>query len=398
MILHSLISIFYFLTNSFKNHINEVIDLAFDDRIDALNVRAFRIMLAIREVSDELLLKLHEILKTTKSTILLHRISIIIDDNSRLKQDSLYRFYIFIPELLNFSDNDDVQHLFLTFARDATPTRIYTRFLQSVNISEQILHSFKSFTSQLPTDKISEKIAGLFSIIRGLCQNEFLRIRFSTSRCLDTITMKFDNNLIHILNNQWLAYITLLDSSTLSYFVDIIGVALFNITNETEFFSEYQVASLNFISKAIQIDEVIKEENLLEKLEETDIYQKIWNCMERYPQHTILHQTIIKFIKQLLHLEHFEKLCLFFIPNLISAYKMKELRVLSATSLYILKKMYKINFSKDLIDKYDDIVNDLKEKFELIRQGNERRKLQSISPSQWNIRNGFFADSKYSYD
>ncbi|EAY11634.1 hypothetical protein TVAG_158610 [Trichomonas vaginalis G3] len=136
---------------------------------------------------------------------------------------------------------------------------------------------------------------------------------------------------------------------------------------------------------------------MIEILENNDIYKKLWECMQRFPLHTSLHQIVINFIKPLLSTEHLSKIITFYIPNLITAYKARDARILSASSLYLLKKMYKYKEGKEIIESFQEVSEELKEKFELFHQSHQRSRLQSPSFAQWNLKHGFFADDKFGF-
>ena len=331
-------------------------------------------------MNDELLDMMEKVITKDQNELIIYRVCSIIEKYSKRYPSLVVEYFPFINELLIHCDKRSVIDLFRKLSADIAFDREMTRFLQAINTPNFIISLINNsdhpeIENSLDIEKDKFVIAGLFILISILCENIFLRVRFQTDNALYALTKIFSQLIPEILDKQWKALIILFDDTTMPFFQDVIQLAIENINYRIEKYSEFQTLSIDFLTCFIESDNAFIQEFL-----DNNVLSFLFDAMSDFPYHTILHQSVIKFITTCLKTEFSNTVIDIVVPFACDVFLNTQYQILHATCLNLLYEIEKQKYGHDSIEKIIPKDNELWNLFSLIDQSKIPPKSSTASP------------------
>lgn len=326
-----------------------------------ISVRAHKAILEMGIMDDDLIdLMFQKIKSMPISDLLAYRICSIIENYTKHHPFSTIENFSRIAELLSYCDHQSVVDLFRILSCSSVQCMMQTRFLQCIDVPHVIVNLLNEMND---VDECTYQISGLYTLVQAFSENEFLRLRFQTDTALSVITKEYDNINGEVLNHQWRAILALFDVDTVPFLEDLIPRAVENIKREHETFSEYQTISIDLLRCLVN-----HEDNYLIQLFEMSLPQVLITLMEKFPLHTILHQSISSFIKVSLKSDMVQQTVDAFFDFVVNQYNNSKVQVLHASCFYILKKFYSCEEGKEKIKSIEGLEANLTPLFQLMHE------------------------------
>jgi hypothetical protein len=325
-----------------------------------ISVRAHKVILDTGMMNDNLIETMFRKFENNEvSNLLAYRICSIIENNAKRHPFSTIESFVQITKLLPFCNYENVIDLFRFLSSSSVEHMMQTRFLQCIGAPRIILNLLKEMDG---VNENAYRIVGLYKLIQSFSKNEFLILRFQTDSALSVITKEYDHINKAILNQQWLTILSLFDVETVSFLEDIIPRAVDNIrVSDAAAFYEYQVVSIDLLTNFVDY-----EDNYLRQLFENEIPALLMDAMEAFPLHTILHQSITRFIKIALKSDMVQQTVDVFFDFIVDKFENSTVQVLHSSCLYMLKKIYSCEEGKEKIKTANCLEEKLKPLFDLI--------------------------------
>ena len=362
---------------------------AFHNDNMTISYRAHKFILQNYLMNEELLEKMEEVIIDGASDLIIYRVCSIIEKYSKRYPSLVVENFPFINKLLRNCDKRSVLDLFRKLSIDTAFDKEMTRFLQAINTPKIILSLINNsdnpeIEDSLNIEKNPFEIAGLFNLISILSDNELLRTRFQTENALSIISKIFSEPISQILDQQWKTIIILFDDSTISTLKDIIPVAVDNINYRVDKYSEFQTLSIDFLTCFIESDN-----SYIEEFVDNNIFSYLYDAMRDFPYHTILHQSVTKFITTCLKTEFSNTVIDIVVPFASDYFINSECEVLRASCLNLLYEMNKQPYGNNAISNKITKEHELWNYFLLIDQS----KKPPISPSSSYSKNTLLEDN-----
>ncbi|KAH0794149.1 hypothetical protein GPJ56_002027 [Histomonas meleagridis] len=206
----------------------------------------------------------------------------------------------FIYRLLQHCDNSAVFNLFQTICSAEPRFTNAHVWLDQIGLSEYILREFNSADySYVPTDPNflkDKKFVNLFCLYKlsSTCsENSTLRSSFETESFVLVLAKEPTFSPTLLLNSKWKTVNALTSSVTSQFMYQHLYEKAINIIIEPfEHLCEYHVSIIEFISKMMRL-----YPQTLETIKQKSILQIIISIFLKFRDSTLLHDSIIDFIK-----------------------------------------------------------------------------------------------------